>query len=273
MVDESEDIFGDGLEDLCYSTATKKRDTCVRCYRPVSVCWCAYLPECPLTVNTTVYILQHPYEETRNLKTAPMLSLGLASGKCVILKGKRFSRDKHPHLHDIVKLPNTLLVYPAPNAEDIHSLTESETPRGEYERFNLILLDGTWPQALGIYQKNTFLHDCRSVMLTMTDRLKRYYPSKGEVEEDDFKSRYVIRSQPTESSLSTVETAALCIAILENRKDVVEAFIKPLDALCQFQLQHGAVRHDCKQFEGSLHKKLFKKQRNKHSLAASNQCS
>ena len=138
----------------------------------------------------------------------------------------------------------------------------------ENEHYNLILLDGTWPQALRIYQKNTFLHACRSVMLTKSDSLKQYYSEEGK----DVKSRYVIRSQPTESSLSTVETAALCIAILEKRKDIVEAFLKPLDALCRFQLHHGAVRHDCKQYEGSLHKRLFKKQRDKHRLAEGNQC-
>jgi len=268
-MDDVTEAFGEGLEDLCLSDTSKKRDTCVRCQRPVTVCWCAYLPESPLIINTTIYILQHPFEETRNLRTAPMLSLGLAAGKCIILQGKRFSEEKFPHLHDIAKQSNTLLVYPAPNAEDIEGLSESACADKDNDRYNLILLDGTWPQALGIYQKNSFLHTCRSVMLTLSDSLRKYYPP-----EENVKSRYVIRTQPTESSLSTVETAALCIAILEKRNDVVEAFIKPLDALCRFQLHHGAVRHDCKQFEGSLHKRLFKKQRSKlRRLAEPNPCS
>lgn len=263
-------VFGDGLEDLCFSDASKKRDTCLKCQRPVSVCWCAYLPETPLLINTTIFILQHPFEETRNLRTAPMLSLGLAPGKCVVLQGKRFSKEKYPRLHEIVKQPNTLLVYPSPNAVDIESLNDSGISREDDEHYNLILLDGTWPQALGIYQKNSFLHSCRSVMLTMSDNLKQYYPVEG----NDVKSHYVIRTQPTESSLSTVETAALCIAILEKRNDVVSVFLKPLDALCRFQLHHGAVRHDCKKYEGSLHKKLFKKQRDKlRHLAKGQHCS
>ena len=112
---------------------------------------------------------------------------------------------------------------------------------------------------MGIYQKNAFLHSCRSVVLTMSDSLKRFYPGDDNTEKE-LKSHYVIRTQPTENSLSTVETAALCIAILENRKDVVETFLKPLDALCQFQLQNGAVSHDCK-VEGGVHKKLFRKSR------------
>ena len=131
----------------------------------------------------------------------------------------------------------------------------------DHSSFNLILLDGTWPQALGLYQKNSFLHSCRSVVLTMTDSLKRFYPGDDQ-DDKDMKSRYVIRTQPTENSLSTVETAALCIAILENRKDVVETFLKPLEALCRFQLDNGAVSHDCK-IEGGVHQKLFKSKQKK----------
>ena len=99
----------------------------------------------------------------------------------------------------------------------------------------------------------------------MSDTLKQYYPDEGDSDKN-IRSRYVIRTQPTENTLSTVETAALCIAILESRNDVVEVFLKPLDALCQFQLLHGAVGHDSKEHqikEGSYHKKLSKKHRNK----------
>ena len=76
----------------------------------------------PLSVKTTLYILQHPFEETRNLKTAPMLTLGLPPDKCIVLKGKRFSQEKYPELHAIVEQPNTLLVYPTPDSEDIQRL-------------------------------------------------------------------------------------------------------------------------------------------------------
>ena len=56
-----------------------------------------------------------------------MLSLGLKPGKCIILRGKRFSKEKFSHLHEIVALPNTLLVYPGPHAEDIETLNASGT--------------------------------------------------------------------------------------------------------------------------------------------------
>jgi len=261
MESEEDSFFGGEFVDLCVSEAKTKRELCHKCRRPPSVCWCAYLPQVPLLVKTTLYILQHPFEETRNLKTAPMLTLGLPPDKCIVLKGKRFSKEKYPQLHAIVEQPNTLLVYPTPDSEDIERLRGNENTTADHPSFNLILLDGTWPQALGIYQKNSFLHSCRSVVLTMSDSLKRFYPGDDH-EEKDMKSRYVIRTQPTENSLSTVETAALCIAILENRKDVMEAFLKPLEALCRFQLDNGAVSHDCK-IEGGVHRKLFKSKQKK----------
>ena len=30
--------------------------------RPVTACWCAYLPRNRVSPKTTVYVLQHPYE-------------------------------------------------------------------------------------------------------------------------------------------------------------------------------------------------------------------
>lgn len=59
----------------------------------------------------------------------------------------------------------------------------------------------------------------------------------------DSPSNYVIRTQPTEVSLSTVETAAVALSFLEDEASIYNSLTAPLKALCQFQLQYGAVSH------------------------------
>ena len=49
-------------------------------------------------------------------------------------------------------LPNTLLLYPDTDAVDIRELPPLEAG------YNLVLLDGTWTQAKGMYLHNPLLH-------------------------------------------------------------------------------------------------------------------
>lgn len=76
--------------------------------RPKRVCWCSFLPEKPIEIKGKVIILQHPDEEKRNLKTAPMLLNGLAPGKCLIYYGKKFPvTSKHQGLTEVLSEPGT----------------------------------------------------------------------------------------------------------------------------------------------------------------------
>lgn len=61
-------------------------------------------------------------------------------------------------------------------------------------------------------------------------------------------SSYVIRTQPLEECLSTVETAALTLAHVESDPSIYTTFLKPLHELCGFQLSHGAQKHSSKEF-------------------------
>ena len=59
-------------------------------------------------------------------------------------------------------------------------------------------------------------------------------------------SLYVVRTQPAEGCLSTVESAAHVISIMERDATILDTLVMPLRALCTFQLNYGAVEHQDK---------------------------
>ncbi|XP_014252964.1 DTW domain-containing protein 2 [Cimex lectularius] len=220
------------------------RDICSGCRRPFVVCWCASCPSPPLSPKCRVVILQHPAEEKRCLRTAPMLMKGLQEGKCLLYKGKKFPQLKHIGLADIITDTNTILLYPSKDSVDINCLPKVDDIESYY---NLILIDGTWPQAKGMYNSTPLLHKIKQVKLT-----------------HHTKSEYVIRTQPTDGCLSTLETAAEALSILENQ-NYRDALLQPLKKLCEYQLNHGAVIHDSTEYKvkSSTYPKRIGKRLNK----------
>lgn len=155
--------------------------------------------------------------------------LTLFSAILFINRGKRFPQARHIEsgvsLESIMTAKNTLLLYPSKDSIPMEQLDREDGP------FNLILLDGTWPQAKGMYAASPMLHCMRQVRLIMT-RL----------------STYVIRTQPMEGCLSTLETAAEALTILEHDERFRNELVRPLQMLCEFQLNNGAVKHQSKEF-------------------------
>ncbi|XP_034935178.1 DTW domain-containing protein 2 isoform X2 [Chelonus insularis] len=234
----------DAWEDLSQILADppKIRESCMNC-RPVKVCWCPGLPKSRLCPQSRLIILQHPAENKRCLRTAPMLSLSLEQNKCNIFRGKKFPSIKHEGLADILNSSNTILLYPSKNAIDISQLpkvgVDGQKP------YNIVLLDGTWSQAKAIYHSSILLSTIKTCKIVQNAA-----------------SDYVIRTQPTEGCLSTLESGALSLSILENEASYKDTMLRPLHYLCKYQLENGAVTHQSKEFliKHNLYPRLIGKQ-------------
>ncbi|GFS28635.1 DTW domain-containing protein 2 [Trichonephila inaurata madagascariensis] len=232
-----EDLNGVFQELSCIpADPPTKRELCTRCRRPLTVCWCPFLPREPLQVKSSIIILQHPGEEKRCLRTAPMLEYSLPKENFLLLKGRRFSSGINEKLKAVFSSPNSFVCYPGPDAVDIETLPTVDV---NHEGYNIIILDGTWPQAKSLYTNCDELKKIKQIQIN-----------------SKVASEYVIRTQPTEKALSTVETAAIALAILEGKPNLKDALLQPLKALCNFQLAHGAETHQSKEFliKNGLHK-------------------
>ncbi|XP_042528455.1 tRNA-uridine aminocarboxypropyltransferase 2 [Dipodomys spectabilis] len=197
----------------------ERRPECGRCGRPLKVCLCPFLPAHPLSISTHLYIIQHPAEESKVLRTVPLLVACLPQDKCTVKVGRRFSGERDVELSTVCQKSGTLILYPGAEATDLEEFLSSSPVYPS----TLVIIDGTWSQAKDIFYKNSLFRLPKQVQL-----------------KTNISSQYVIRMQPTNRCLSTLECAAVALSILEKNIHIQETLLRPLQALCSFQLQHGA---------------------------------
>lgn len=157
-------------------------------------------------------------------------------------------------LPDILNSPNTLLLYPSSQAVDVQNLPKVD--ENSNIRYTLVIIDGTWAQAKTIYNKSSALHSLKQVRLLINPFRTFLYqlpsvshPSVFQVKLSKHQgSEYIIRTQPTEGCLSTLETAAEALSILEDKPSLKTDLLRPLAALCDYQLSYGAVIHESKEY-------------------------
>uniref|UniRef100_A0A8C0QEU0 tRNA-uridine aminocarboxypropyltransferase n=1 Tax=Canis lupus familiaris TaxID=9615 RepID=A0A8C0QEU0_CANLF len=119
--------------------------------RPQKVCLCPFLPLHPLHISTHLYIIQHPAEESKVLRTVPLLAACLPQDKCKVKTGRRFSEERDPELSNVCRKSDTLILYPGAEAANLEEfILDSPTYPS-----TIIIIDGTWSQAKDIFYKNS----------------------------------------------------------------------------------------------------------------------
>ncbi|KAH9526720.1 DTW domain-containing protein 2 [Dermatophagoides farinae] len=228
--DDDDEQFLFDMAEMLVEPPTK-RVICSQCQRPEPVCFCSDIDPI-LQLQNHLIILQHPNELKRCLRTTKILELSIPNDNYHLFNGKRFPMKKFPELFDLIEQRETILLYPSPMAESlgIEGIQPNKND-DQFIGFNAIILDGTWHQARVLYNCNPFLHSLRCIKLESTGR-----------------SQYVIRTQPTEACLSTVEAAAILFSRLENDPSIHDRLTRPLRAICDYQLNMGAVKHQSKEY-------------------------
>jgi len=223
--DEENDDTSEFLSCMSLSDPEDEgRVSCSNCQRPLPACWCPHLPSPRITSTIKLVVLQHPGETKRNIRTCRMLELGLASGCCTVYSGRKFP-GINTNLGGILSDPSTRILYPGPDSVPLTSLPSSSVS-------TLVILDGTWDQARKLFSRNPLLQAVPKVSISLSTP-----------------SEYVVRTQPFAGCMSTLEVGVHSIAIIENRQDIVEPLLAPLVAMCNMQINHGAVGHDTREFK------------------------
>ncbi|HSJ39467.1 MAG TPA: tRNA-uridine aminocarboxypropyltransferase, partial [Xanthobacteraceae bacterium] len=186
---------------------------CPRCLKPRSLCVCEGIAL--IDNKVSLLILQHPQEQDRELGTARLTALHF---KDALLKiglswpslTKILGRPTDPQRWAILYLGSVKAKAVLPERDIVvvnksgNAVDRQDSALREIE--GIILLDGTWSQAKALWWRNTWMLKCQRVILG---------PKRA--------SRYgVLRKEPRQDGLSTIEAAGLLLAGLEKRPDIAE---------------------------------------------------
>ena len=214
------------VEEAGASAEGGGRRVCDLCGRPSRVCWCPFVPRPPIQITSEVVVLQHPNEDKRGIRTARMAELGIAGGRCAVYKGRKFPGSVERLQEIFSDEENTFLLYPGSDSSPLEDVVAQRRVGGGKEGAHLtfILLDGTWDEARKLLTWNPSLRRLKRASLSAAAPGRR-------------RSRYVVRTQPADGCLSTVESVAEALAAVEEgwSCEEVDALCAPLDAMCNTQ--------------------------------------
>jgi DTW domain-containing protein YfiP len=197
-------------------------DDCQTCGKPAALCVCDGVV--PIDNKVFVLILQHPQEQDRALATARLTALHFSHSLLKIGLSwpsltKILGRPADPQLWAVLYLGSVKASEAAPGRDivlvDKKGAAVANQDRMLRELEGIILLDGTWSQAKALWWRNAWMLKCRRVVLG---------PRQP--------SRYgQIRREPRRDALSTLESAAMLLARLEQRPEIETALAASFDRM------------------------------------------
>jgi len=175
------------------------RPSCLRCRRPIAFCWCRLIE--PVETRTRVVFLQHHRESRTRIGTARIAHLALPNSEFHV--GMTFS---------LTPAPRTAVLFPGEDAAPPELLREGEP-------WTLVVVDGTWPQARKIVQRDPVLSSLPRI---------GFRPDRP--------GNYRIRREPSAECLATVEAVAQVLARVEGSPERFSSMIAAFTHMVDLQL-------------------------------------
>lgn len=201
---------------------------CYRCFWPKDLCWCPSLV--PMETRTHFVFLMSPKEfKVEKAGTGRLTKLCLASSELHMARAKGF--DDHEAVQAVLRDPRNycVLLYPGAAATNLSEplqvpvFSAALGPR----RLVVILLDATWSGARKMLFHSPSLQRLPRIMFTPTAP-----------------SRFIIKQQPQEGCLSTLEaTHELLLVLAQTGLDhypLPEQLLGVFQRMQDFQLKCAA---------------------------------
>ena len=180
------------------------REMCYRCFWPRSLCWCSSI--IPIETLTKILILMHPREyKDKKAGTGRFTHLCLKNSE--IHMGVYF--DNHKAVQGLINNPRyfPMLLYPGEGSVTLSEQGFRETVLRD-RGLLVILLDATWHNAKKMFEGSPTLQKLPRLRITPEE-----------------KSRYLIKRQPFDWCLSTIEAAHELMKTLE--KSGLDSYERP----------------------------------------------
>lgn len=176
------------------------RILCYRCFWPTDLCWCARLR--PMRTRTDFVFLMHPKEFKQEKAATGRLTHLCLEGSALHMA---LRAEDNPSVMELLGDPafHTVLLYPGSEAINLSAEGADPQPAERLRqqmgsrRLRVVVLDATWSCARKMLKLSAALQKLPRIMFM-----------------SGAKSRYVIKQQPQEGCLSTLESVHELLRIL-----------------------------------------------------------